>query len=261
MNPWQSGPNALITGATRGIGYQLSLCFAEHHYNLVLVARQTELLEKQKKELENQYDIQVKTLVVDLSVPNSVKNVFPSLQQEGISIEILVNNAGFGLLGPFTQTDLDKEIEMINLNEIAPVILSKFFIKQLPPGRKRRILNVASTAAFIPGPNMSVYYASKAQLWSFSQALAYELAEKGITVTTLCPGPTLTEFQQRAGLHDVRLVKTPIMDAATVARLGFKGLMKGKRTVVPGFLNKLSVLTMKLVPARWLLPFIKYIHS
>lgn len=260
MKPWQSGHNVLITGATKGIGYQLSLCFAEHHYNLVLVARQTEQLETLKKELEKQYPIQVKTLMVDLSVPIFVKNVFPSLQQEGISIEILVNNAGFGLHGPFTQTDLDQELEMINVNEIAPIILSKFFVKQLPPGRKGRILNVASTAAFIPGPYMSVYYASKAQLWSFSQALAYELAEKEITVTTLCPGPTLTEFQQRAGLHGVRLVKTPMMDAATVARLGFKGLMKGKSTVIPGFLNKLSVLIMKFVPARWLVPFIKYIH-
>lgn len=260
MNPWQSGHNVFITGATKGIEYQLSLCFAEHHYNLVLAARQNERLEKQKKELEKQYSIQVKTLMVDLSVPIFVKNVFPSLQQDGISTEILVNNAGFGLHGPFTQTDLDQELEMINVNEIVPIILSKFFVKQLPPGRKGRILNVASTAAFIPGPYMSVYYASKAQLWSFSQALAYEFAEKEITVTTLCPGPTFTEFQQRAGLHGVRLVKTPMMDAATVARLGFKGLMKGKRTVVPGFLNQLSVFIMKFVPTRWLLPFIKYIH-
>lgn len=261
MNSWQIGPNALITGATKGIGYQLSVCFAEHHYNLVLVARHSESLEKLKEELETPYSILVKTLAVDLSVPSSAKSVFTSLQQENIPVDILVNNAGFGLLGPFTQIDLNKEIEMIQLNEIAPIILSKLFIKQLPPGRKGRILNVASTAAFIPGPYMAVYYASKAQLWSFSQALAYELSGKGITVTTLYPGPTLTEFQQRAGLHDIRLIRTPLMDAATVARLGFKALMKGKRTVVPGFLNKLSVLVMKLVPARWLLPIIKYIHS
>src|SRR4030042_4476859 len=254
MDLWGSGHNVLITGVTTGIGYELSLLFARQHYNLVLVARNSKMLQKRKEELENGFSVLVKIFDHDLSHPSSSYKLFASLDKESIPIEILVNNAGFGLLGSFTETDLEKEIQMIQLNEIAPVILSKLFLKQLPEGVPGKILNVSSTAAFIPGPLMSVYYASKAQLLSFGEALAYELNRKGVTVTTLCPGPTVTGFQSRAGQHGVRLLKTPVMNAATVARKGYQGLMKGKRVVVPGILNKLSVVTMKVLPKRWLLP-------
>ncbi|OGB69002.1 MAG: hypothetical protein A2Y94_14325 [Caldithrix sp. RBG_13_44_9] len=261
MDLWRSGHNVLITGATTGIGYELSLLFAKQHFNLILVARNSGLLQQRKAELEKSFPVQIKTFQLDLTDPDSGKKLFASLKEENIPVEILVNNAGFGLLGPFIKTDLEKEIQMIQLNEIAPVILSKLFLKQLPKGVPGKILNVSSTAAFIPGPLMSVYYASKAQLLSFGEALAYELAGTGVTVTTLCPGPTVTEFQSRAGQHGVRLLKTPVMNATTVARKGFKGLMKGKRVVVPGILNKLSVVTMKVLPKRWLLPVIKYVHQ
>jgi short-subunit dehydrogenase len=164
---WRNGPNVVITGATTGIGYELSRLFAQYGFNLVQVARNSEMLQQRKEELEKSFPIRVKIFQLDLSQPDSAKKLFVSLKEENIYIEILVNNAGFGLVGPFVETDLEKEIEMIQLNGIAPVILSKLFLKQLPAGVPGRILNVASTAAFTPGPLMSVYYASKAQLLSF----------------------------------------------------------------------------------------------
>jgi short-subunit dehydrogenase len=260
MDQWRNGPNVVITGTTTGIGYELSKLFAQYGFNLVLVARNSERLQQHKEELEKSFPVQVKTFELDLSDPVSGKKLFESLKKEDIYIKILVNNAGFGLVGPFVETDLEKEIQMIQLNGIAPVILSKLFLRQLPPGVPGRILNVASTAAFIPGPLMAVYYASKAQLLSFGEALGCELAGKGVTVTSLCPGPTATEFQRRAGQHGLRLLKTPVMDAYTVAWKGFAGLMRGKRIVVPGILNKLAVLSMKLFPQRLLLPVVKYLH-
>jgi len=261
MDQWRNGPNVVITGATTGIGYELSKLFARYNFNLVLTARNSELLQQRKEELEKSFPIQIKTFQLDLSNPDSAKKLFAPLKEEDIYVEVLVNNAGFGLVGPFLETDLEKEIQMIQLNEIAPVILSKLFLKQLPAGVPGRILNVASTASFIPGPLMSVYYASKAQLLSFGLALDCELEGKGVSVTTLCPGPTATEFQSRARLHGVKLLKTPMMDAKTVAWKGFVGLMRGKRVVVPGLLNKLSVISMKVFPQRLLLPVIKFIHQ
>ncbi len=244
-----SPKTALVTGASSGIGYELTKLFARDRYNLVLVARSEQKLIQIADELKEKFRISVKTIAKDLSVPESPEEIFRELQQEAIKIDVLVNNAGFATYGFFTETDLNAELKMMQLNMVALTHLTKLFLKDMLEQNEGKILNIASTAAFQPGPLMAVYYATKAYVLSFSEAIANELQGSGVTVTALCPGPTESGFQARANMEQSKLVSGQrIMDAETVALIGYRGLMKNKTVVIPGLKNKLLVLTVRFTP-------------
>jgi short-subunit dehydrogenase len=241
----------LITGASSGIGLELAKVFAAHGHALALVARSADTLEGVARQLETRHGIRALAVIADLSAPGAPDQVFDRVTNAGLRVDILVNNAGSGLGGAFAETDLATELRMINLNVTALTHLTKLSLPGMLERGAGRILNVASTAAFAPGPLMAVYYATKAYVLSFSEALAQELSGTGVTVTALCPGPTATGFQSAARIDGARLFRMPwVADAATVARLGFKGLMRGKRIVIPGVLNKLLPLIVRVSPRR-----------
>lgn len=253
----------LITGASFGIGYELAKIFAKEKYNLILVARNLERLNQIKDELQNS-DIKILTIQKDLSQPNSAKELFDEINKNNFEIDILINNAGFGLLGPFAELDLQTQLDMIQLNITSLVQLTHLILPQMIKRKSGKIMNVASTAAFQPGPNMAVYYATKAFVLSFSEALSAELKSSGITVTALCPGPTKTEFQKRARMENINLERSkliPYMTAEKVAQIGFDGLMKGKRVVIPGLLNKVGTKLVKIFPKSFVLAVLKKFNT
>jgi uncharacterized protein len=242
---------ALITGASGGIGYELAKLFARDHHNLVLVARSREKLETVAVELQTQFGISVRPMALDLAEPAAALVLFEHLQREGVFVDFLVNNAGYGKLGLFAEIPLAETAGQIQLNVSALTALTKLFLRPMLERRSGRIMNVASTAGFQPGPLMAVYYASKAYVISFSEALADELAASGVTVTYLCPGATATGFAGRAGNDQTRLFKkVPPMDAKTVARDGYRGMMKGKTLVIPGFRNWLVAESVRFAPRK-----------
>lgn len=240
---------ALITGASSGIGYELAKIFARDRYNLVLVARRSDLLVSLGEELQTKFDITVHVLIQDLALPEAPAQIFAELQQSGINIDVLVNNAGFGAYGSFAEIDLTTELQMIQVNMVALTHLTKLLLGNMMRRQRGKILNVASTAAFQPGPLMAVYYATKAYVLSFSEALANELQGSGVTVTVLCPGPTTSGFQQQAAMEESKLVYgKKMMDAATVAEIGYRGLMRHQTVVIPGLKNALLAFGVKFLP-------------
>ncbi len=242
-------PTALITGASSGIGLELAKLFAQDGYDLVLLARRREKLEALGGELARRHGIRSRTIGADLADPAAPAQIFRQLEVASVAVDVVVNNAGFGALGPFATTDLETERRMIQVNIGALTHLTKLFLPGMLARRRGRILNVASTAGFVPGPLMAVYYATKAYVISFSEALVEELRGSGVSVTVLCPGPTRTEFQTVAHMESARLFRLPgVMDAAAVARAGYAGLMAGKRMVVPGLVNRLTPLVIRLSP-------------
>lgn len=251
----------LITGASAGIGCELAQIFARDGYHLVLVARSGDRLQKQAEALAKAFGVSVKVLVKDLCLPRSPSEIFIELQKEGIDVDVLVNNAGFGNHGFFTETDLDNELDMLQLNIVALTHLTKLFLQPMIKRGEGRILNVASTAAFQPGPLMAVYYASKAYVLSFSEALWEELRGTGVTVTCLCPGPTASEFQSRAGLKDLLLLKGGMMTSGKVAEIGYRGLMKGKRVVIPGLKNTIAAFLAGISPHAIVLRVVRTLQS
>lgn len=242
---------ALITGASGGIGCELAKLFAKDQYNLVLVARGAGKLTQFANELQREFGISAKAVPLDLTAASAPQFLFDKLQREGIAVDILVNNAGYGVLGEFAKVPLEDNLGQIQLNITALTHLTKLFLGPMIERRFGKVLNVASTAGFQPGPLMSVYYASKAYVISFSEALANELHATGITVTCLCPGATDTGFQGRAGLENTLLFKKlRPMDAKTVARDGYRGLMAGKVIVISGFRNWLLAESVRFSPRR-----------
>jgi short-subunit dehydrogenase len=239
---------ALITGASQGIGYEFTKLFAADGYDLVLVARDVQRLEQVAQEIRSRHHVVVKVLAKDLASRTAAREIFDELQREKIDITILINNAGFGVQGPFAELDLKLHEDLIQVNITSLVELTHLFLKPMLARREGRILNVASTAAFQPGPYMAMYYASKAFVYSFSNALAGELSGTGVTVTTLNPGITRSEFHSRAGLK--RSKGFAIMEAAPVARIGYRALMAGKPNITAGLLNKLSSSIAKALPTR-----------
>ncbi len=242
---------ALITGGSGGIGYEFAKLFAKDRHNLVLVARSTDKLARVADELQRQFGISAKVVPLDLTASPAPQFLFDQLEREGIAIDILVNNAGYGVFGEFAKIPLEQELGQIQLNVAALTHLTKLFLGPMLERHSGRILNVASTAGFQPGPRMAVYYATKAYVISFSEALAYELKDSGVTVTCLCPGPTNTGFQGRAGTDKTLLFKTMRpMDAKTVARDGYRGLMAGKTLVISGFRNWLVTEALRISPRK-----------
>lgn len=242
---------ALITGASRGIGLALATEMAARGHDLVLVARQRETLEAVAGKLEGKYDIRATVIASDLSQLDAAQNVHDATLNENLEIEFLVNNAGFGLGGPFMETDLDRETEIIQVNIVALTQLTKIFGQAMVKRRSGRIMNVASTAAFQPGPLMAVYYASKAFVLSFSEAIAEELRDSGVTVTALCPGATDTDFAQTAQITNSRLfARLGVASAVRVATYGYKAMMRGQRVAIPGFRDRIMIQSERVAPRR-----------
>lgn len=252
---------ALITGASSGIGYELTQLFATDGYNLVLVSRNAQKLLQLGAELKGKFEIEVKVIPKDLSLPRSSSEIFIELQQLAIHVDVLVNNAGFGAYGLFAEIDLATELDMIQLNLTSLTQLTQYFLKEMLKRGEGKILNVASTAAFQPGPLMAVYYATKAYVLSFSEALYEELRGTGITVTCLCPGATQSDFQRRAHIEKIKFLKFKIPDAKTVARTGYLGLMQEKRLVIPGFKNKLFAWGVRLIPRGLAIRIVKSLQE
>jgi uncharacterized protein len=238
----------LITGASQGIGYEFAKIFAADGFPLILLARDEPRLNQIAVELSARHQIETKVLPADLSLPNAPDEIFAELQRAQIHVGILVNNAGFGFHGAFADLDWPKQAAMVQVNITALAHLTHLFMKPMMARREGRILNVASTAAFVPGPFMAMYYASKAFVQSFSLALSEELAGTGVTVTSVCPGMTRSQFQSRSGIR--RQESFPLMEPDVVARISYRSLMQGRRVVITGWMNRLFVFLSRFVPAR-----------
>lgn len=248
---------ALITGASSGIGLELAREFARHQHDLILVARSQEELEKLAGELQTQHGITCRVIRADLTIPAAPRAIADEVAARNLTVDYLVNNAGYGNRGLFHETPYDIDLNMVQINVGALTALSKLFLPGMVKRRHGGILNIASTAAFLPGPLMAVYYATKAYVRSFSEALANEAKPYGVTVTALCPGPTTTGFGTRAGAEGTRLFSNT-MSAETVARQGYRAFMRGQRIFVPGWRNKVSTTIIGVLPraltaklARW----------
>ncbi len=239
---------ALITGASSGIGLEFARLFARDGYRLVLVARNESALHDLANELHSHHGVEVRVAAKDLSQISAPVELYRELQEAEIVLDVLVNNAGFGGSGPFLQTDWNTEAEMIQVNIVAVAHLSKLFLPQLV-SRKGKLLNVGSVAGFLPGPYTAIYYASKAFVLHFTEALAEELSGTGTTVTCLCPGPVQTNFQKRAHVGgSSRANQRLVMDVREVARLGYEGMKGDKRIVIPGWKNRLLTNLLRLAP-------------
>lgn len=239
---------ALITGASLGIGLEMARLFAADKTDLVLVARSTDKLEALASELARQYGISASVYGADLAEAGAAKKLFARVKADGHVIDDLVNNAGFGQYGAFLDLDPEEELRMLQLNIVALTELTRLFAGDMATRSSGRILNVASTAAFQPGPLMAAYYASKAYVLSFSEALANELADHGITVTALCPGPTRSGFQAKAQLEGSRILSMGLMDSVVVARQGYRAFKSGKPVVITGLLNNLFAQSVRVTP-------------
>lgn len=240
---------ALITGASSGIGLELSKIAASKGIDLVLVARDKPRLDKLKIALEKHCGVSVYVIGKDLSQPNAAQDVYNETKQQNIQIDYLINNAGFGDFGMFYETDLHKELQMINLNIATLTQFTKLYLIDMVKRKNGRIMNLASTAAFQPGPGMAVYYATKAYVLSFSEAIGNEVFDKGITVTALCPGMTQSGFQAAAHLEESKLVKgRKLPTSKEVAMYGFDAMMKGKSVAIHGFVNGLMANAIRFIP-------------
>jgi hypothetical protein len=242
---------ALITGGSGGIGLELAKELARNGHNVVLVARKRDPLEAAAGHIEGKYGVTAAVFAADLTDPISPERIHEGMLDQGIDIGILINNAGFGVGGAFADTDADRELEMIQVNVSSVIHLTKLFLPPMLKARRGHIMNVASTAAFQPGPLMSVYYATKAFVLSFSEAIAEELRNAGVTVTALCPGPTETGFAAQANVGRSRLFHySPVADPENVARYGYKAMMKGERIAIPALRDKLMIQAERITPRR-----------
>lgn len=240
---------ALITGASSGIGLELARVHASKGGDLVLVARNKARLDELKSELESQFNVSVFTIGKDLSANNSARGVYDETTEQNIQIDYLINNAGFGDFGMFAETDWNKELQMINLNITTLTQFTKLYLKDMVKRGSGKIMNVASTAAFQSGPTMAVYYATKAYVLSFSEAVDNEVRDKGVTVTALCPGATESGFQAAAAMEESNLVKgQKLPNSKEVAEYGYKAMMKGKTVAIHGLMNYLMAFSVRFTP-------------
>ncbi len=240
----------LITGASSGIGLELAKLFAADRSDLVLVARRKDLLENLAGEIGQEYGVSVRVLAKDLADPTAPVAIFDELAADGVQVDVLVNNAGFGAVGDFVQLPIQRQMDMLQVNVTTLTHLAGLF---LPPMVERGcggILNVGSTAGFQPGPYMAVYYATKAYVLSFTEALAEEMEGKGIHVTCLAPGATNTGFAGEAKMLDSPLFRVGSMDVRPVAEAGYRGFRTGKLIVVTGLKNRMGAAAVRFVPRR-----------
>ncbi len=253
---------ALITGASTGIGAEFARIHAFKGRDVVLVARSADKLNALASELEQEHGIRTVVLARDLSDPDLTEQLPKELKDQGIEVEYLINNAGFGELIEFEASDPDTVQRMIALNIEALTLLTHTFGKEMLEQGKGHILNVASTAAFQPGPYMAVYYASKSYVLSFSRAVHHEWRKRGVSVTTLCPGPTSSEFVDRAGMQGVPLFENMKPHSSRyVAERGYHAMEKGRRLTVPGLMNKMGTLTAPLLPTGLVMRLVERLHD
>ena len=239
----------LVTGASSGIGLELAKCFAAEKSNLILVARSRAALENLAAEVRQQFSVKAEVLVADLTKPETPAEIFNELTKRKIAVDVLVNNAGFGLHGAFAELPLARQLEIVKVNVSALVELAGLFLPEMLARNRGGVLNVGSVAGFLPGPNMAVYYASKAFVLSFSEALYEEVRGTAVRVTNLCPGPTESNFSQVARAHHARLSRARKMAAAEVAQIGVRDFRAGKCLSFPGIKNEmLSTLAPRILP-------------
>jgi len=245
----QTNKYALVTGGSSGIGYELAKLVAADGYNLILVARTQEDLDRVAEECSGAYNVEAITMPCDLSVPDNVFQLVDDITAGGYIVEMLVNDAGQGLYGEFVETDLQRELAIVNLNISAMLILTKAFLKEMVSRRTGRILNLASIAGKIPGPLQSVYHGTKAFIHSFTEAIRSEVKDSGVTVTSLLPGPTDTDFFRKAEMLDAKNVQSGnLADPAKVARDGYDALKANKDMEVSGMSNKAQVAMSNILP-------------
>ena len=256
-----SPETVLITGASAGIGSELARLFAADKHRLILVARRQEKLALLAEELQRSYGVEVTVLPHDLSDPAAPQTIFDHLKENNLAVDVLVNNAGFGAVGSVAHLSLERQLSMIQVNVMALTHLTRLFLPAMIERQRGGILNVASTAAFQPGPNMAVYYATKAYVLSFSEALAEELHDTGLPVTCLAPGPTATEFGAVSGMNESLVFRLGVMDARAVALAGYRGFRQRKALVVPGPLNRLGAFSVRLAPRSLVRKLVKRLQG
>lgn len=255
-------PTALITGASSGLGIDFAHLFAKDGIDVVLLARSADKLQELAEELRKSYNIAAHVMVKDLSNETDLNSIFQELQAENIEIDYLVNNAGFGHHIPFAELPWNEHQALMRVNMEALTQLTHEFLGPMLKKGKGRILQIASTASFQPGPFMALYYASKAYVRSFGEALSKELEGTGVTVTVLCPGPTQTAFFEKAGMSSMRLLKAGQMQSSEeVAQFGYKKMMAGKRTVISGWMNAFGAIAARFIPKGILLSLVKMLHK
>lgn len=238
---------ALITGASSGIGYALATEFAKNGYDLILIAEKTGKLKRHADKIRGEYEIDVTEIAKDLTQPTAAQEIYDGLA--GKKVDALVNNAGVGQKEKFHESGIEKDLTIIHLNIEALIRLTKLFVKDMIARGDGKILNLGSVAGFQPGPLLAVYHASKAFVVSFSESLAKELEDTGVSVTVLCPGPTDTQFFKRADMENARILEDGIvMEPEKVAKIGFDALMNEERVVIPGMSNKILTFTRRLIP-------------
>jgi len=252
----------LVTGASTGIGKELALIHAEKGGDLIVVARDKEKLEELKKNIENKYNVSVLVITKDLSLPKAGKEIYLEVKAAGIEIDYLINNAGFGGIGKFYEREWEKDLAMINLNIIALTELTRMFLSDFVKRNKGRIMNTSSTASLIPGPLQAVYFATKAYVTSFSNALAEELHDTDITVTALLPGATKTEFGRISGMDKTKMFQKTA-SARSVAQAGYDAMMKGKLNVMAGVTISQKILfpLIPFLPKKLLLKLIRIMQE
>lgn len=242
---------ALVTGASSGIGLEFAELFAAQGHNLLITARREDRLKDLKNKLEKEHDVSVIIFVADLASDNAPEDLYRFTKEQSISIDFLINNAGVGDYGFFKDSDWSRQQAMINLNIKALTYLTHLFLPDLIKKKRAYILNNASTAAFQPGPLMSVYYASKHYVLAFGEALANELKGTGVTVTTLCPGPTKSEFVEVANMQKSKLFdRFPLPSSKEVAEYGFRSMMNGKVVAIHGISNKIFAKIVGVFPRK-----------
>ncbi|HLK66475.1 MAG TPA: SDR family oxidoreductase [Bryobacteraceae bacterium] len=250
---------ALVTGASGGIGAELAKLCAAGGHDVILVARSTAKLEALAQSLSQDHGIAARPLSADLADPKAPKAIFE--QTRGDRVELLINNAGFGWLGAYSQIDWSVETRMAQVNMVALAELTRLYLPEMLQRKSGRILNVASTAAFVPGPFMAMYYATKAFVVSLSLAIANEVKGSGVTVTVLCPGPTATGFSEAAGTAGSKLFEGAAMSAQEVARDGYRAMMAGQPEVISGTRNRLMMLGTRLAPRTMLAGIARRLNS
>lgn len=243
---------ALITGCTSGIGKAFADLLAEKGFSLVLVSRNEEKLKALSDELKCNYKINTSIIREDLEKEGAAHNIYEKLHREGVQIQILVNNAGFNECGSFLETNTEKELEMVQLHIVFTTKMMKLLLPEMVRQGNGRVLNVGSTGSYIPCPYDAVYAATKAYLLSVSKGINAELKKTGVSITTLCPGSTRTEFAHKAGMEETLLFKIFVMKPEKVASIGYKALMKRKTSVIAGVYNKLLVASTYLLPEKFI---------
>ena len=252
---------ALVTGASSGIGLELAKLFAQSGRNLILVARSKEKLEALRTDLVDKHAVHVEVIVADLAEVDAAVRLVDEVNSRKLVVDVLVNNAGFGELGRFAEISVERQMNMVRLNVVTVVQLSRLLLPEMIKRKGGGILNVGSTAAFQPGPNMAVYYATKAFVLSFSEALHEELLESNIKVVCLSPGPTETGFGEDSGMSGTKVFTSNTMDSESVAKAGFEAYESNRAVVIPGFKNKFGAFSTRLVPRSLVRKIVKKLQA